>query len=87
MASRLTTVDNPFDPFTEFKQWFTWDQMAGYDTPGYLARITLTSEELSDADQDALIEAAIDEILEEHPNGIYKRASPPRTEGEEGTKV
>jgi hypothetical protein len=80
MASRLTTTDNPFNPFTEWDQWFQWDHAAGYDTPSYLARIVVTSDELPEADQDAAIEDAIDEILEEHPSGIYKRASDPRTE-------
>lgn len=73
MASRLTTTDNPFDPFTEWQQWFQWDHAAGYDTPSYLARIVVTSDELSDADQDEAIELAIDEILQENVLGIYKR--------------
>ena len=80
MASRLTTTDNPFDPFTEFKQWMEWDHRAGYDTPNYLARIVVTSDELSDADQDAAVEQAIDEILEENVLGIYKRVTDTRQE-------
>lgn len=77
MASRLTTTDNPFDPFKQWQQWFQWDHAAGYDTPSYLARIVVTSDELSEADQDEAVEAAIDEILYENVLGIYKRASPP----------
>lgn len=86
MASRLTTADNPFNPFTQWVQWFEWDRAAGYNTPGYLARIAVTSDEQSEGDQDAAIEDAIDEILEEHPTGIYKRASEPRTSAS-ATKV
>jgi hypothetical protein len=86
MASRLTTTDNPFNPFTEWVQWFAWDHAAGYDTPSYLARIVVMSDELPEADEDAAIEDAIDEILEEHPTGPYVRASDPRTEGT-ATKV
>lgn len=80
MASRLTTTDNPFDPFTEFKQWMAWDMRAGYNTSDYLARVVVTSDELSDADQDLAIEQAIDEILEENVLGIYKRVTDPREE-------
>lgn len=80
MASRLTTTDNPFNPFTEFKQWMAWDMRAGYNTSDYLARVVVTSDELSDADQDAAIEQAIDEILEENVLGIYKRVTDPRGE-------
>lgn len=75
MASRLTTTDNPFDPFEEFNQWFEWDRAAGYDTPSYLARIVVTSDELSEADQEDAIEQAIDEILQENVLGIYKRVT------------
>lgn len=78
MASRLSTVDNPFDPFTQFTHWYKWDLDAGYDTTGYLARIVVTSDELSEADQDAAIEEAIDEILTEHPDGPFVRVLDPR---------
>jgi len=78
MASRLTTSDNPFDPFTEYRQWSQWDQAAGYNTESYLARIVVTSDELSEADQDDAIESAIDEILEENVLGIYKRVAEKR---------
>jgi hypothetical protein len=77
MASRLTTVDNPFDPFTQWTHWYKWDLDAGFDTTGYLARIVVTSDELSEADQEAAIEEAIDEILTEHPEGPYKRVLDP----------
>jgi hypothetical protein len=69
----LTTVDNPFDPFTEYRQWDAWDQDAGYYTAQFLARITITSDELSEADQDVAIENAIDEIVRENILGIYKK--------------
>lgn len=80
MASRLTTKDNPFNPFTQFKQWLQWDMAAGYNTSDYLARVVVTSDELSDADQELAIEQAIDEILEENVLGIYERVTDPRDE-------
>lgn len=76
-ASRLTTYDNPYDPFSEFNEWMNEDHRLGYDTPSYLARIARTSEELSDADNDEAIEAAIDEIIAEHDDGIYKKVKAP----------
>lgn len=69
----LTTVDNPFDPFTEWDEWYAFDSRHGYHTPGYLARIVITSEDLSDLDQEQAIERAIDEIIEEHAGGLYKK--------------
>lgn len=71
MAFMLTTVDNPYDPFTQFDEWFAFDRDHGYDTTSYLARIVRSSDELSEADQEEAIDNAIDEILEFNVLGIY----------------
>lgn len=68
----LTTVDNPYNPATEFNEWYAWDQAAGYNTLSYLGRIAKTSDELSDADQSLAYEQAIDEIIAENGN-FYKK--------------
>lgn len=75
MEHMLTTVDNPFNPFTEYDDWFAWDEEAGYNTSSFLARIVLSSDELSDADQSLAIEQAIDEIIEENVLGLYRKVS------------
>ena len=69
----LTTIDNPFDPFTQFDDWKTWDEQQGYYTCSYLARIVKTSNKLSDADEAQAIEDAINEIVKFNILGIYKR--------------
>ena len=71
----LTTVDNPYDPFDEFKEWMEWDRSCGYDTPSYLGRIVVYSDELSELMQAQAVSDAIDEILEEHGNTFYKKVS------------
>lgn len=71
----LTTIDNPYNPWTQYDDWFAWDAQAGYHTPGFLARIVRYSDELSDEDQSLAIEQAIDEIVEENVLGIYKRVA------------
>lgn len=67
----ISTSDNPYDPFTQWDQWFNYDSTAGYNTPAYLARVVRSSEELSEADQSLAIEEAIDEIVRENILGIY----------------
>lgn len=67
----LTTTDNPFDPFTQNDEWRQWDMQNGYHTDAYLARIIRFSFDLSEADQEAEEERAIDEILEHDPLGVY----------------
>jgi len=73
----LTTTDNPYDPFTHFDEWTQWDEAAGYHTNAYLARITRTSDELSDADYNLAIEYAIDEIVRENITGRYRKVVEP----------
>jgi hypothetical protein len=71
----LTTFDNPFNPFTQFDEWFQWDVAAGYHTSSLLARITIVSPDLSDTDQELAIQQAIDEIVRENVSGMYKKVS------------
>lgn len=69
----LTTIDNPYDYFTQFEQWFLFDVEKGYNTCAYLARIARTSEELSDQENNEEIERAIDEIIKNDFMNIYKK--------------
>ena len=69
----LTTLDNPFNPFEQFDQWYAFDTQKGYNTCNYLARIAKSSDELSDADEDRIVEEAIDEIVKFNVLGIYKK--------------
>lgn len=73
--SALTTSDNPYSPFTEFDSWYAYDEQAGYHTPSFLARVTKTSSELSDSDQQLALELAINEIVRENVLGIYVKVT------------
>lgn len=75
MASMLTTVDNPYDPFTQFPDWYAYDEASGYHTSGFLARIVKSSDELSEADQQAELDRAIDEIVEENVCGMWTKVT------------
>lgn len=67
----LSTIDNPFNPLTEWDQWYAWDAAVGYHTPEFLARVAKTSPALSVPDEEAAIEDAIDEIVRENVLGVY----------------
>lgn len=71
----LTTIDNPFNPFTEYGQWNAYDTQMGYHTASFLARIAKLSDELSEADQSAAIESAIDEIVKENVTGVFRKVA------------
>ena len=70
---RLTTIDNPYSPFTDFEQWFMFDVEKGYNTCGYLARIANTSDELTEQETTEEINRAIDEIIKYDFMNIYKK--------------
>ena len=71
MSVMLTTIDNPYDPFDDFKNWFLFDVQHGYNTCGYLARITRTCEQFTELENAIEIEKAIDEIILHDFMNIY----------------
>ena len=69
----LTTWDNPWNPFEDFASWFLFDVGKGYNSCGYLARIARTSNQLSDFENNAEIERAIDRIIALDFMHIYRK--------------
>lgn len=69
----ITTVDNPFDPFDEFDKWYQFDCDHGYNSCNYLARLTNTSDSLSDVEYNKEVERAIDNIVLYDPTKLYRK--------------
>lgn len=69
----LTTFDNPYDPFTHWDEWYQWDMQAGYHTPGLLARVAHSSDELAEVDQHLALQNAVDEIVRENISGMHRK--------------
>ena len=67
----ITTIDNPYDPFDNFKLWYMYDVQQGYNTCAYLARITRTCDQFTDMENAVEIEDAIDEIVKHDFRNIY----------------
>jgi hypothetical protein len=63
MGYMLTTIDNPFNPFTQYDEWYNFDESQGYHTCGLLARIAVSSDELSTEDELLAIDVAMNEII------------------------
>ena len=42
-AVMLTTIDNPYDPFSQFDDWLAFDEGKGYFTCEYLARMVFNA--------------------------------------------
>jgi hypothetical protein len=71
----LTTVDNPFNPFTQFDEWLAYDTRLGYHTPSLLARVVVVSDDMSEPDQAIAIQEGIDEVVRENVSGMHKKVS------------
>lgn len=67
----LTTIDNPYNPFTEFKEWFQFDVDNNYSTCSKIARLANTKDYMSEAEQIAETERAIDRLIEIDPFDVY----------------
>ncbi len=73
MSVMLTTIDNPFDPFEDFNEWFLFDVEKGYNSSELLGRIAKTSDALSEQENEEEIERAIDDIIKYDLLDIYKK--------------
>ena len=71
MATMLSTVDNPYDPFDHYDDWLAYDEQAGYHTNEYLARIANTDPTMSEKEVGDAIDFAINEIIRIDPFGLY----------------
>ena len=69
----LTTIDNPYDPYEKFDQWYQYDLDHGYNSSGLLMRLAETSSQFTDNENAYEIEKAIDKIVANDPLNIYKK--------------
>ena len=74
----LTTTDNPVDPMEDFDAWYAQDlQLALLNkrptTFGLIDRLAGSSDYLSEDEKDLMIEQAIDDIIANDNENIYKR--------------
>lgn len=69
----LTTVDNPYDPASQFDEWYKFDHERGYYTDQRLAKIAKTSINLTDAENQRIINGAVDDFIRLDELGLFKR--------------
>lgn len=69
----ITTIDNPFDPFKDFNDWFQFDIEKGYYSCSKIARIAENIENAEEKQEDELLEEAIDRLIEIDPLDLYRK--------------
>ena len=79
-ATFVTTLDNPYDYFTEFDEWYAYDTSHGYDVIGqpyntlnYIARIANVNNSMTELEYNAAINDAVDEICRLNITGNYRK--------------
>lgn len=71
-----TTVDNPFDPFTQFKDWERFDEDKSYYTNQKIARLLQNEAQNIDPVQKILnYNNAVERLIAIDFLGLYKRVS------------
>jgi hypothetical protein len=76
----LSTIDNPYSPFTQFDEWLAFDSQKGHGTLSLLARVAVVSLDTSEAELERSIDDAIDEIVRENVSGVHIKVTQ-ETEG------
>ena len=67
LSVRLTTYDNPYNPFTQWDDWYKWDTDNHYYTPELLARYINDEDAMDDIERAQLEARAINTILDDGP--------------------
>ena len=76
----LTTIDNEWDPFDNFSEWYSRDlelarQQNRRPACGYLAIIMANSDDVSENEFNQVMNDAIDEIVELDLSGTFKKVT------------
>lgn len=82
----LSTIDNPFNYFKEFDDWFNFDCQKGYYSCSKLARLTNFTENMSQKEIDEEIERAIDAFLEVDFTGMFCKVEKESSDSKENNK-
>lgn len=72
----LTTYNNPYDPFTNWDEWYTFDIKNGTDCCGYLSRIASeilsNDSKLNNTNEAFIDDESMDEIIDQAMDKIVK---------------
>ena len=73
----LTTIDNPYSPFSNYDSWYNYDTEKGYDCCGYIARVmelnNIQTSYLNEEEENEKINEVINRIVNDDPTGMYMK--------------
>lgn len=68
----LTTLDNPFDYWSEHDDWKRFDEDHGYYTSSLIARFMQSPNRMGEEEEGEAINEACEEIMKWNPTGNYR---------------
>ena len=68
---RLTTIDNPYDPFDQFEEWFQYDVQHSYNCCGLVALLAETSDSMTEQEKDSILFEGMKQLIETDPLNQY----------------
>lgn len=70
---RLTTIDNPFDPFEQFILWYMFDMEKGYNCCGRVDRLANYTDDMTENEMEIEKERAIDTLINIDFLDVFKK--------------
>lgn len=83
----ITTIDNPFNPFVDFNEWFLFDCEKNYYTLNKLARLSKVTDSMSSKEESNEVERAIERLIEIDPLDIYIKVYKPDSNTQKDNKM
>lgn len=83
----LTTIDNPYNPFTHFDEWYAYDEIKAMEENrptccSYLARMSFESDDISEKELEEVNEAVIDDICQLNLTGKFVKVTQKQEEND-----
>ena len=75
----LSTIDNPYNPFTDYDDWKAFDTLQGhntYETLAVLGSFGLLQSRLSETDFDLHVIATMNRLIDTDPIGLFIKVWP-----------
>lgn len=70
---KVTTMDNPWNPFTHPRDWLRFDTNHGYNTQRWIAFFSVMSPKMDDEMIELEVDAAMNELVEVNPYGLHMK--------------
>lgn len=74
----ISTSDNPYNPWTQFDEWFNYDVVHGYNTCSILARLCEVSTDLGEREELLSYYDAAEKMLNYNVTGNYVKVYKPK---------